>query len=380
MGVHFDATRFRSAPVFASLLSWVKSNGLGELVPPWQERCGFAPWDAVNDIVVSGGQQRLVAAALAVPADRALGCLERIAQGKPATFEGARAATFDDGNVCVEHAGLLLCGSEDVVREAIRKGPSSSRLAEHLALGADASLIAWGEPTEGAFRGFSARGRATPPLFVLDVRANLQTAATAREAVLKVEEGLARAREGVPAGVVRTLEALKLSVEGSTVVARLEIRGSAKEQAAAVGSAAALGVLAVRRYLLRSKSAEARYEVQVIARGLQAHLETQHELGKPLRFPPSAPPVPPSIPKGIKIQTAPSDWEHPSWKAALFSIAEPQYYSYEIVTAPDRKSARVKARGDLNGDGRSSMFEVQMELSRAGEVVIHSMQETDPLE
>ncbi|MBI5537923.1 MAG: hypothetical protein HY898_34695 [Deltaproteobacteria bacterium] len=380
MGMHLDASRLRSAPVFASMIAWMKLTGAKEHLPPFEEQCGLSPWEAVNDLVVSEDKHRLVAATLAIPADRVLRCLERIAKGKPSTFEGLQAVAFDDGKVCVDRGGLLLYGAQEAVRGVLRRGPEKGKLAEHLGLAPDAFLIAWGEPTDGPFRSASAVGRAAPTLFSLDFRADLGTAETARQAAVKVDEGLARAREGVPAGVVKTLESLKLSVEGSTVVAKLELRGSAEDQAAGIGTAAALGVVAVRRYLAQSKTSEARYEVQAIARGLQSYLDGQLANGRALRFPPSAPRVPASIPKGIRVQTAPSDWEHPTWKAALFSISEPQYYSYEIITAPDRKSARVKAYGDLDGDGRSSTFEVQMEVTRTGEVLIHSLQETDPLE
>jgi hypothetical protein len=76
--------------------------------------------------------------------------------------------------------------------------------------------------------------------------------------------------------------------------------------------------------------------------------------------------------------STPQDWA--PWKALHFEMGGPQRYQYEIVAAKDGESARIIARGDLNGDGRTSIFEVLVKVDRAKDVLIvaPSIMETDP--
>ena len=58
----------------------------------------------------------------------------------------------------------------------------------------------------------------------------------------------------------------------------------------------------------------------------------------------------------------------------------PQRFQYEIVAAKDGESAEIIARGDLNGDGKMSLFKVAVKVDRAKDVLVvaPTISETDP--
>ena len=51
-------------------------------------------------------------------------------------------------------------------------------------------------------------------------------------------------------------------------------------------------------------------------------------------------------------------------------MAAPQRYQYEIIAAKDGESAEIVARGDLNGDGKTSLFKVAVKVDRAKDVLV----------
>jgi hypothetical protein len=117
---------------------------------------------------------------------------------------------------------------------------------------------------------------------------------------------------------------------------------------------------------------EARVTVGEIARDLASSVEHGRKAHGPARFPVSAPAVPAEVPKATKYQSTESDWTA-TWKEIGFSMKEPQYFRYSIVTAPDRKHAVVRAEGDLDGDGKTSVYEIPMEIDSKGQVTQAAM-------
>jgi hypothetical protein len=89
--------------------------------------------------------------------------------------------------------------------------------------------------------------------------------------------------------------------------------------------------------------------------------------------------VPPDVPHGQKYQSSAADWA--PWKTIGFSIAEPQYFQYEVVAAKDGKSADIIARGDLDGDGQVSETRLSIELDvKTLQLTAKGIQERGPLE
>ena len=91
------------------------------------------------------------------------------------------------------------------------------------------------------------------------------------------------------------------------------------------------------------------------------------------------PAVPAAIPRGAKYQSSADDWK--AWAPIQFKLEAPQYFQYEIVAAKDGKSADVLARGDLDGDGQSSLYRLRIQLDpKTGQITAQDLDETEPFE
>jgi hypothetical protein len=145
-----------------------------------------------------------------------------------------------------------------------------------------------------------------------------------------------------------------------------------------VGVLAALGIFGVRRYLSASKAAEAKNTLGALTRAAVAAYERErlgpgnavvHRLCK------SAAPVPAAVPRGLKYlpSTQPgADWDAgddaTGWRCLEFALTEPVRYQYQYIAGGPYKSPRrggfdpgpdgfeVSAEGDLDGNGKTSLF------------------------
>src|SRR5262249_30172574 len=142
-------------------------------------------------------------------------------------------------------------------------------------------------------------------------------------------------------------------------------------------------VASVRRYLAQAKLAEARAVTESIAKSYAEAVNVTPPPGKPMpkKKLVSLPAVPQTVPRGTRYQSAPGDWT--AWDAIHFSMGGPQYYQYEVVAAKDGQSADVIARGDLNGDGKTSEIKRTIHVDPKTKQVVYSaeeLSETNPLE
>jgi type IV pilus assembly protein PilA len=143
-----------------------------------------------------------------------------------------------------------------------------------------------------------------------------------------------------------------------------------------VGTLAALAIYGVRRYLASAKSSEAKNTIGAIARGARASYEREsirgsdgsaHVLCK------SATPVPTSVASGMKYQprSGGGDFDtgdaETGWRCLRFSMTQPIYYQYHYQQGsgyltpsarPDPDGFEAAARGDLDGDGDTSLFSI----------------------
>lgn len=77
-------------------------------------------------------------------------------------------------------------------------------------------------------------------------------------------------------------------------------------------------------------------------------------------FPASAPLTPPVVPRGQKEVDPPGTWDHPTWTALDFRASPesvPHAYAFSFESAGTAFVAQ--ARGDLDGDGILSTFEIK---------------------
>lgn len=123
---------------------------------------------------------------------------------------------------------------------------------------------------------------------------------------------------------------------------------------ALVGSVLAVAVPAFVRELHASHFVEPTEGLARIGAGAVAYAEANG------RFPDSAPLTPAIPPRGKKEVDPPGTWETPTWKALGFRPAPegaPHAYSFSFESTGDRFVAQ--ARGDLDGDGVLSTFEIR---------------------
>jgi hypothetical protein len=83
------------------------------------------------------------------------------------------------------------------------------------------------------------------------------------------------------------------------------------------------------------------------------------------------------VPSGVPYLSSPADWA--AWAPLKFAMDTPQRYQYEVRAARDGMSADVIARGDLNGDGKTSLFVIHVTVNKADRtLVLSDLAETDP--
>jgi type IV pilus assembly protein PilA len=161
---------------------------------------------------------------------------------------------------------------------------------------------------------------------------------------------------------------------------------------AAIGVMAVLAIYGVRKYIANAKTAEARNSVGQIAKDAVAAYEAER-LPSPgssaapgHRVCPSASrpvPVEAAMISGKKYQSAAGEWavdkERDAGFACLrFEMTAPQYYQYRYEATAS--SFTAGGRGDLNGDGRFSEFQLQGQIIYKALVVTPTLLEFDPEE
>lgn len=123
---------------------------------------------------------------------------------------------------------------------------------------------------------------------------------------------------------------------------------------AAIGSTLAVAVPAFVRELHASRFAEPTEGLARLGASAVAYAEQNG------RFPDSAPLTPATPPRGRKDVDPPGAWDAPGWKALAFrptADGVPHAYAFSFDSTGDAFVAR--ARGDLDGDGVLSTFEIR---------------------
>ncbi|HEY8073318.1 MAG TPA: hypothetical protein VIF62_04400 [Labilithrix sp.] len=123
---------------------------------------------------------------------------------------------------------------------------------------------------------------------------------------------------------------------------------------AVIGAVAAVAIPAFVRELHASRFVEPVEGLQRIGASAVAYAE------KNGRFPDSAPLTPATPPRGKKEADPPGTWDTPAWKALDFRPAPDGVpHAYAFSFASDGASFVAQARGDLDGDGVLSTFEIR---------------------
>ncbi|MBX3205408.1 MAG: hypothetical protein KF764_10085 [Labilithrix sp.] len=149
-----------------------------------------------------------------------------------------------------------------------------------------------------------------------------------------------------------------------------------------VGVLAVLGIYGTRKYIANAKTAEARNAVSMMARdAVSAYEETDDPSAEHELCPSARAPVPASIQdvSARKYMSSSADWSgDPGFSCLGFEMSAPQYYQYDYKRIGAGFTAI--ARGDLNGDGVASSFELEGHVQGDTVVVASSIKETNPEE
>ncbi|MBP9113111.1 MAG: hypothetical protein KBF88_09905 [Polyangiaceae bacterium] len=95
--------------------------------------------------------------------------------------------------------------------------------------------------------------------------------------------------------------------------------------------------------------------------------------------------TPNEVPRGFRVLDAEGTWAHPTWRAFDFRASPegvPHAYVFSFETVPTRTdtSFSAKARGDLDGDGQESLFEMHGQATISGAVLDPALRVKDALE
>lgn len=151
-----------------------------------------------------------------------------------------------------------------------------------------------------------------------------------------------------------------------------------------IGIFLVLGIYGTRKYIANAKTAEARNTLAQIGMDAQSAFERERAGSGAHKLCASASrsvPASLSMVSAKKYQSATSDWEvdkatDGGFYCLKFSMSQPQYYMYSYHSTPSDFSAM--ANGDLNGDGVSSTFELDGQVSGASLNVAPTIKETNP--
>jgi hypothetical protein len=131
--------------------------------------------------------------------------------------------------------------------------------------------------------------------------------------------------------------------------------------AALVGSLLAVAIPAFLHELHASRFVEPTDGLARLGASAVAYAEVHS------RFPDSAPLTPASPPRGKTEADPPGTWEGPTWKALAFRAAAegvPHAYSFSFESAGAGSAFVAQSRGDLDGDGILSTFEIRGDARR----------------
>jgi hypothetical protein len=137
------------------------------------------------------------------------------------------------------------------------------------------------------------------------------------------------------------------------------------------GVLAAIAIPGFITYVRRSKTAEARANIDAIRLGITEYatresVDATGQLRGPVLIE-SLPPTPSVEFIGAMKQTWPED-AHAGWAAIGFQPYEPLYYSYSVTSDRSAGTVVIEAVGDLNDNGRHSSFSQMGHMNAAGEI------------
>lgn len=381
-----DGKALRAAPLYAAAMEALGTVGAREPLDQLSAQCGFSIPEAIDEALIAGRfseRNYLLLARVTVPVAAALACLGIITKGssEPITIADRPGIRLSSARVATSVDAVLVAGSERVVEAAVRALEAKRRTPHPIAVGLAVtpptalsfSLVQDDHPKVASMNGALATDAAQLQARLVVETRSVELSAELVELLNKDLRGPISQLEGLPADTGAELRSyqsrIQIAVNGTRVTAEITLPGGADAQARMVGTAAAVGVFGVRRYLQSAKTAEARSTIGSISRDVWAYMEREDISGKRMQRFPAAPATPAKVPRGVVEIPTEKTWSHATWRAIRFQEIGPMRFSYSIIPSKDGRSATVRAQGDLDGDGKLSTFELSMKLNANDEVV-----------
>ncbi len=152
-----------------------------------------------------------------------------------------------------------------------------------------------------------------------------------------------------------------------------------------LGVLAGVAIPSFTKYMKRSKTGEARANVERLFTGAQAFAEEHKADGKRFAFPRSTEWTPAGGccgQPGDKCGPDPAAFHSPTWQSLGFSIEDPHYFQYRFTSTGKGPGAKfvVEARADLDCDGQFSLYRREGALGKGGAVEGEAMKSEHELE
>jgi hypothetical protein len=375
LAVRVDAARLRETQFYRWVMASMpfKMVFLPRLETP-NKTCGFTILEAFSALAVSVAGDSWVASATpapSVPPEKILTCVRVLTGGTDGKLDDGTPAVLLPHlkSVALVEKGVIYVGVPEAIRRTVAGESAESPLARSVALSADSVISGRAEQSLGPLSPFAVILKAHDKEFSLDAEVDTESP----EAAGKVNKQFFGGPKDDPE--IQWL-VNGIQIDGKVVRVHFGSEGSPLEPSKAV-EAVSIGALFEWQILsLRVTGAKAKVEaeriVPEIARSLRSAVEHRRNGPGLATFPLSAPPVPKDVPAGQRYKSTDAEWSG-TWKDIGFSLQEPQYFRYSIVTAPDRKHAVVRAEADFD---ELSVYEISLEIGGKGDVKQQAMKVT----
>ena len=378
--------RLRGTPLAEAIPSLVRGTSFADRYDQWVRACRKTPFETFDDVVIGlADDGMLFSAAIRVPPEEALRCVRETFGARDVMFQERQALRLDGTPALFAMASgrLLLVGDEASMADALEMGGRRRPLAA--CLDADPNTVFAGcgaaPATIAALPASSSRdlrfrARSTPLGFALEATIELDSP----KAAIALRDGVLAAKKTVakePTFVREAFESIRVEPSGARATVSLSTSGDGVAQGNYV---MALGTGVQRALWTRRAHAmteEARKNLGALAEALRNFAGKPRARGPVFPLAPNA--VPEDVPRGVEHTPTAEDFSHPGWSQLGFALREPHRYQYELTVSPNRRRVTAVARGDLDGNGKTSLFEVTVEAVGTS-VVVSPMKTADELE
>ena len=393
----------RSSSLAPLLRLVMSSAAFGRDIAEIETLCGFKLLDTLDELLVMGDVNRddpniVVMARGGSGPEQLLACTVKNArpQATLKDIEGHRALVpehaDDVGAVILDD--ILVVGKSQTLRSAVtkwnNKSAQSASAPAAMNIGSGSIFALKTQRERGELLSITGGLQNTNPGLSLSLSLEPGRGHTASEFVQEakkaIDGGVAQLtnngkNSALAVEVQRIVSSIKISAEGKNVLVNVTVTD---DEAGYFRALALVVESAERRYVMASRTAEAKNTIGAIARSLMAAAERE-EVDKqgrllPHRFPVSGPKTLSKVPAGTAEMIPDSVWAQPGWKAIKFRIDHPSRYSYSFTTSSNGRKAIIVAEGDLNGDHKLSRFEMTVEMMPDNSFKQSPIKETEPYE